>query len=127
MSDSHALRGISRKRPRQPLTASRKARRGLRIAGLATVAGAVAMIAVPAAANAAVVTTPNPTCAIPAGATYQESYAHVGIAPRFEGFWEAYSAGVWYNAAVINFSGPPLQALAAGYPVSCSTSSSPVY
>jgi hypothetical protein len=133
MSDTTAIPGSSRKSPRKARIAG--------LAGLIAVAGTVAAIAVPAAASASTVaTTPNPTCAIPAGATYQLiSESRLQINPDVYQFiitseWEAYSNGVYYNGLVvgINEYGNPIQAVTAhaeGLPGNaiCSTSSSPLY
>jgi hypothetical protein len=133
MSDTTAIPGSSRKSPRKARIAG--------LAGLIAVAGTVAAIAVPAAASASTVaTTPNPTCAIPAGATYNLIVRdHIPLFPGdalglVTSEWEAFSNGVYYNglAVGINFVGNPIQAVAdhaAGLAVEaiCSTSSSPLY
>jgi hypothetical protein len=126
MSNTMTQPGVSR--IRQLLTATRKAPRKLRIAGAAgliALAGTVALVAAPAAANAATAstTTPNPTCAIPAGATYQ-LVGEVNIGqltgnPFLLGdtlyFWTAPSNGVYYNGLVTGFTLPPNQVVAEGH------------
>ena len=72
MSDTITQPGSSR--VRQMLAATRKAPRRLRIAGLAGLIAAVgtaALIAAPAAANAATIV--NPSCPVPSNITFQET------------------------------------------------------
>ena len=149
MSDTNTPPRPGTNRVRQLLAAIRKTPRKLRIAGIASLvalASTVAFVAAPAAANAATAattTTNNPTCAIPAGATYQLVYQDVEPAnPYFEipfiyyNESEAFSNGVYYNALTIgvSFDGTPFQALAdiasgidPAIQVDCSTSSTPIY
>lgn len=121
-------------RARQLLTAAHKAPRKLRIAAAASLiaaAGTAALVAVPAAANASTVTTtPNPTCAVPAGVSYTEVERVVVF--QYNGFlfyssyWEAYSNGVYYNGYDLLGQIPPNE-LGGSVDAICSTSSSPLY
>jgi hypothetical protein len=142
MSETSPRLGSRRMPARQLLAAVSKAPRKVRIAGLAALAGAAAVVALPAAANASTV---NPTCTVPAGVSYQlvERITVInpehqgGLPPRytFSG-WEAFSNGVYYNGAVegvgAGIADNPVQALAARVNnrllgVVCTTSSSPAY
>ena len=90
----------SRKRLRQLLTAVRNAPRKLRIAGLAgviTLAGTAALVAVPAAASASAASCPLPTSVVwtRTGFTFNPTQPELGLTV----FWETTYNGVSYTGS----------------------------
>lgn len=71
----------------------------------------------PAAANAAPAATANPTCVIPAGASYQlvRAVQRNRITAIYDQTWKASSGGLHYNGRVLSYglySRNPIQAQA---------------
>lgn len=109
MSDTISELGTSR--ARRLLTAARKAPRQARIAaaaGLITLAGTAALVAVPAAANAT--TTVNPNCPLPATQPWQydgsitSSLTRPGTNIAYnlsDNYWETTYNGVFYTGVTL--------------------------